>query len=61
MNELLDHMISLVELKNDRFSFECGVGGVNAKFVICDKLKEIEYVVKIEKIEYDQDGNAINL
>lgn len=61
MNELLDYMINLIESKDDRFSFEHGVGGVNAEFVIYDKLKEIGYVVKIDKIEYDQDGNAINL
>ncbi len=61
MNELLDYMINLIESKDDRFSFEYGVGGVNAEFVIYDKLKEIGYVVKIDKIEYDQDGNAINL
>lgn len=60
-NELLDHLIKLIESNNERFYFEWAVGGESATMEIFDKLKEIGYVVKIEPIEYDENGNAINI
>ena len=58
LNELTDHLIKLVELDDKRFSFEFCVGGT---MEIYDKEKEIGYVVHITPIEYDKNGNAINL
>ncbi len=58
LNELTDHLIKLIESDNKRFSFEFCVGGT---MEIYDKEKEIGYVAHIAPIEYDEDGNAINL
>ena len=41
--------------------FEWLVGGEHATMEIFDKEKEIGYAVKIEPIEYDENGEAINL
>lgn len=60
-NALLDHLIKLVKSDDERFSFEGASGGESATMEIFDKLKEIGYAVKIEPIEYDKDGNSINL
>lgn len=60
-NELLDHLVRLIEQNDDRFSFEFLVGGEKAVMEIYDKKKDIGYAVKIEPIEYDEDGKAINL
>lgn len=58
LNELTDHLIKLLESDDKRFSFEfCADGTME----IYDKEKEIGYVVHITPIEYDEDGNAINL
>lgn len=58
LNELTDHLIKLLESDDKRFSFEFCAGGT---MEIYDKEKEIGYVVHITPIEYDEDGNAINL
>ena len=58
LNELTDHLIKLIESDDKRFSFEfCASGTME----IYDKEKEIGYAVHIAPIEYDEDGNAINL
>ena len=61
MNELLDHLIKLIESNDERYSFEWASGGESITMEIFDKFKEIGYAVKIEPIKYDEDGNAINL
>ena len=60
-NELLDHLIRIIEQNDERYSFEWLVGGEHAIMEIFDKKKEIGYVVKIEPIEYDENGEAVNL
>lgn len=58
LNELTDHLIKLIESDDKRFSFEfCASGAME----IYDKEKEVGYVLHIDKIEYDQDGNATNI
>ena len=61
MNELLDHLIKIIETNDDRFSFEWASGGEKITMEIFDKLKEIGYVAKIERIKYDENGEPINL
>lgn len=58
LNELVDYIADLVEKNNDRFNFEFAVGGT---MEIYDKEKDIGYAIHIEPIEYDENGNAINL
>lgn len=58
LNELTDHLIKLLESDDKRFSFEFCAGGT---MEIYDKEKEIGYAVHIAPIEYDKNGNAINL
>ena len=59
LNELTDHLIKkLIESNDKRFSFEFCAGGT---MEIYDKEKEIGYAVHITPIEYDKDGNEINL
>jgi hypothetical protein len=58
LNELMDHLIKLIESDDKWFSFEfCAAGTME----IYDREKGIGYVVHIAPIEYDEDGNAINL
>ena len=58
LNELTEHLIKLIESNDKRFSFEFCAGGT---MEIYDKEKEIGYAIHIAPIEYDEDGNAINL
>ena len=59
---LLDHLIKIVEDNDERFSFEWGSCGINkAKMEIFDKENKIGYIVKIEPIIYDDNGDAVNL
>ena len=58
LNELMYHLIKLLKSNDKRFSFEFCAGGT---MEIYDKEKEIGYVVHITQIEYDEDGDAINL
>lgn len=60
-NELLDHFIRIIEQNDTRFSFEFASGGEKAVMEIFDKEKKIGYAVKIEPIEYDENGEAVNL
>lgn len=60
-NELLDHLRRSIEQNDERFSFEWLVGGEYATMEIFDKEKKIGYAVKIEPIEYDENGEAVNL
>ena len=60
-NELADHLRRVIEQNNDRYSFEWLVGGERATMEIFDKEKEIGYAVKIEPIEYGENGEAVNL
>ena len=60
-NELADHLRRIIEQNNDRYSFEWLSGGEHATMEIFDKEKEIGYVIKIEPIEYDENGEAMNL
>ena len=60
-NELADHLRRIIEQNNDRYSFEWLVGGEHATMEIFDKEKEIGYAIKIEPIEYDENGEAVNL
>ena len=60
-NELADNLRRVIEQNNDRYSFEWLVGGERATMEIFDKEKDIGYAVKIEPIEYDENGEAVNL
>ena len=60
-NELLDHLMKIIEQNDARFSFEFASGGEKAVMEIFDKKKEIGYAVKIEPIEYDENGETLNL
>ena len=60
-NELLDHLVKIIEQNDARFSFEFASGGEKAMMEIFDKEKKIGYAVKIEPIEYDENGEAVNL
>lgn len=59
--ELVDHLAKLIEDNDERFSFEFAVGGESVVMEIYDKEKKIGYAIKIEPIEYDEKGNAVNL
>ena len=60
-NELLNYLIEIIEKNNKRFSFEWAVGGEHATMEIFDNEKEIDYVVNIKPIKYDETGKAINI
>lgn len=60
INELVDHLVHLIENEDKRFSFEWGVGGEAAKMEVYDKEKNIGYLINIEPIEYDENGNVKN-
>ena len=57
-NELMEHLIKLIESDNKRYSFDWSCGNT---MEIYDKEKEIGYVLHIAPIEYDEDGNPTNL
>lgn len=59
---LLDHLIKIVEDNDERFSFEWGSCGINkAKMKIFDKENKVGYIVKIEPIIYDDNGEPVNI
>lgn len=60
-NELMEHIINLLESKDERYSFEFGTGGETATIVIFDKDKETSYKMQIEPVEYDKEGIIKNL
>lgn len=57
-NDLIDHLIKLIESDDKRYSFEWSCGNA---MEVYDKEKELGYVLHIDKIKYDENGNAINL
>lgn len=60
--EIGDYFSEIVENNSDRYSFEFGIStSANAKMEIYDKEKEVGYIVKIEKIQYDENGEAVNI
>ena len=54
-NNLVDHIIKLIESDDKRYSFEWSCGNA---MEIYDKEKEVGYVLHIDKIEYDADLNS---
>ena len=60
-DELLDHLMKIIEQNDARFSFEFASGGEHATMEILDKEKKIGYAVKIEPIEYNENGEVMNL
>lgn len=58
INDLVDHLIKLIESNDSRYSFEWSCGNTMEVF---DKEKEIGYVLHIDKIQYDENGNATNI
>lgn len=59
---LQDHLIKIVEDNDERFSFEWGSCGINkAKMEIFDKENKVSYIVKIEPIIYDDNGEPVNI
>ena len=58
LEELMEHLIKLIESDDKRFSFELASAGM---MEIYDKEKEIGYAVHIEPIKYNQNGEATNL
>ena len=60
--EIGDYFSEIVENNSDRYSFEWGISSSeNVKMEVYDKEKEVGYIVKIEKIEYDENGEAVNI
>lgn len=59
--ELLDHLIEIIENNDSRFLLEWSVGGETITMEIYDKLKDISYAAKIYPIEYDENDEPINL
>ena len=57
-NDLVDHLIKLIESDDKRYSFEWSCGNA---MEVYDKEKDIGYAVHIKLIKYDENGNAINL
>ena len=53
--------MKIIEQNDARFAFEFASGGEKAVMEIFDKEKKIGYAVKIEPIEYDENGEAVNL
>lgn len=58
MNALVDHLIEVIKSNDSRYSFEWSCGNTMEVF---DKEKEVGYVLRIDKIEYDKNGNATNI
>lgn len=60
--EIGDYFFGIVENNSDRYSFEWGTStSANAKMGVYDKKKEVGYIVKIEKIEYDENDEPVNI
>lgn len=56
--DLVDHLIKLIKSNDTRYSFKWSCGNA---MEIYDKDKKVEYVLHIDKIKYDENGNATNL
>ena len=60
--EIGDYFSEIVENNSDRFSFEWGIfTSANVKMEVYDKEKEVVYIVKIEKIQYDENDEPVNI
>lgn len=60
--EIGDYFSEIVENNSDRYSFEWGIStSANSKMEVYDKKKEVGYIVKIEKIEYDENDEPVNI
>lgn len=60
--EIGDYFSEIVENNSDRYSFEWGFSSsANVKMEVYDKKKEVGYIVKIEKIEYDENDEPVNI
>ncbi len=60
--EIGDYFSEIVENNSDRYSFEWGSSSsASVKMEVYDKGKEVGYIVKIEKIQYDENGEAVNI
>lgn len=60
--EIGDYFSEIVENNSDRFSFEWGIStSANVKMEVYDKKKEVGYIVKIEKIEYGENDEPVNI
>lgn len=58
VNDLVDHLIRLLESDEKRYSFCFSCGGT---MQIHDKEKDTEYVIHIEPVAYDENGIPTNL
>lgn len=56
-NEFMDHILSLIESKDERFAHICGSGGTTADLSIIDKEKNILYKLSIDPVCYGYDTN----
>lgn len=54
----MEHLIALIESDDERYSFEWAAGD---RMEILDKAEKVGYVLRADRIEYDEDGNAVNL
>lgn len=60
--EIGDYFSEIVENNSDRFSFEWGFSSsANAKMGVYDKEKKVGYIVKIEKVQYDENDEPVNI
>lgn len=61
-NELLEYLMDLVENGDKRYSFVFAGGGAGkATMEIYDSRNHTGYVLKLEQLEYDENGMSINL
>lgn len=58
MNDLMSYLINLIESDDSRYSFEWSAGNI---MEVYDKDNEIGYKISVEQIEYDENGDALNL
>lgn len=57
-NDLMDYLIKPIEADDKRYSFEWSSSDA---VEIYDKEKEVRDVLHVDKIEYDENGNIINV
>lgn len=60
--EVMDYIIDLIEKNDERFSFTIGAGSpIGGLLTIFDKEKDTAYAIRIEKIQYDENDNPVNI
>lgn len=59
--DFLNYLIGLIENIDEKYTFEWAVGSERPEMEIYDKEKGIGFIVKIEPIKYDENGNTLNL